>query len=892
MENERQAEEENEPPPTPCAGLPYRISSDMNLDGRYEESVLELTETELRNICGDTVRLRISLDEVEFVLCTEFVGNGLLQAQLRDGRQIPVIRYSKTLSERFEEVEDEINAILGRELTDDEKEEQRGPEAPAEGKLTYRCPNCGYPLKTQGDVCPKCVKVGSMMWRLVKYLKPYWKEATAGLVLALILTALALMPGLVVRSLIDGPLRLPEVQSEEDIAAARAGGPATLFADDKVRKLAAEQGIDPMVIEGTGQRAVVTKRDVDRYLDERTEFASPAVQKLAHEKLASPKVVKGTGENGAIIAEDVNTYAASTEALPASPATRRWAFHLGVDLHTVKGTGAGGQIRVDDVKEASKPVRYRFVAYLVGILLAVFMVRALLSVVRIYLMGSLGAKLIHDIRSHLYRALQRLSLSFYEREHTGRIMSRVTSDTSVLNTFVVSGFPNMLIYILTILGIGTVMIAFHWKLALLTLLATPLMTLATVLFAGKLRVTYRRIRYKNASVYKVVSEAISGISVVRAFGQEDREIHTFENESNQYREAVVDYVKLISFFSPAMVFLTAMGMLVIYSYGGYLVIRGDIELGMLVMFTTYMVQFYAPVQALTQLTDMFQSTAVSAERVFSILDSPSEVADSDTSVFLPEVKGNVVFENVEFCYEKGERVLRDISLDVKAGEIIGLVGATGSGKSTVVKLLARFYDPTRGRILLDGHDLREIRLRVLRRDIGMVLQETFLFTGTLRENISYGRPDATNDEIIEAARAANAHHFIMDLPDAYDTYVGERGVGLSGGERQRIAIARAILKDPAILILDEATSAVDTATEAMIQEALDRLMEGRTTFAIAHRLSTLKNASRLVVMDGGRVVEMGTHEELLSQKDGIYRNLVEIQDLLSDAPAARKQSVA
>jgi ATP-binding cassette subfamily B protein len=305
-----------------------------------------------------------------------------------------------------------------------------------------------------------------------------------------------------------------------------------------------------------------------------------------------------------------------------------------------------------------------------------------------------------------------------------------------------------------------------------------------------------------------------------------------------------------------------------------------------------MVQFYGPVQALTQLTNMFQSTAVSAERVFGILDTPSEVADSADAFTLEQVCGEVKFERVEFSYEKGERVLRNINIDVSPGEIIGLVGQTGSGKSTVVKLLARFYDPTRGRILLDAHDLREIRLADLRTHMGMVLQDTFLFTGSLRDNISYGVPGATNEEVIEAARAANAHDFIMDLPDAYDTYTGERGVGLSGGEKQRIAIARAILKDPAILILDEATSAVDTATEAMIQEALDNLMRGRTTFAIAHRLSTLKNADRLVVLQEGEIAEMGTHEELLSRPKGIYRDLVEIQDLLSGAPELQQKATA
>jgi ATP-binding cassette subfamily B protein len=297
-----------------------------------------------------------------------------------------------------------------------------------------------------------------------------------------------------------------------------------------------------------------------------------------------------------------------------------------------------------------------------------------------------------------------------------------------------------------------------------------------------------------------------------------------------------------------------------------------------------MVQFYAPVQALAQLTDVFQSTAVSAERVFGIMDTPREVADAENAQPLERARGHVVFENVDFSYEKGERVLRDFSLEVQPGEIIGLVGQTGSGKSTVVKLLARFYDPDRGRIILDGKELRRIRLRDLRAQMGMVLQETFLFTGSLRENIAYGRPEATSEEIIEAARAANAHEFIMEMPDAYDTYVGERGVGLSGGERQRIAIARAILKNPRILILDEATASVDTETEEKIQQALRRLIAGRTTFAIAHRLSTLKYANRLLVLDHGELVESGTHEELV-ELGGTYASLCEKQSKLSSLTA-------
>ena len=571
---------------------------------------------------------------------------------------------------------------------------------------------------------------------------------------------------------------------------------------------------------------------------------------------------------------------------------RQRAFLLGLDLRDIDGSGPGGEITDSDVKSASRPARYRALTLLVAALVVFFVLRAVLTLIRMRVTGWLAVRLMFDVRSRLYRALQRLSLSFYDREHTGRIMSRVTNDTSVLNRFVVSGFQSMIIYALQIVGICALMLGTHWKLAVLALVPTPLMMLGTYLFARKVRPIYSRIYRRSASLYKVISDAISGVRVVKAFGQEDREIDTFEDKSLDYADAAMQSVKLRSVFSPVMLFLTALGTIVIYAYGGYLVVSGVFTVGSLVMFSTLMVQFYAPVNALTQLTDVFQSAAVASERVFSILDTPSEVADATESAPMPELKGHFAFEKVDFAYEKGDKILRRIDLEIQPGEIIGLVGETGSGKSTLVKLVSRFYDPTRGRILLDGVDLREIRLRDLRQNIGMVLQETFLFSGTIRDNIAYGRPGATNEEVVQAARAANAHPFIMNMPDVYDTHVGERGLSLSGGERQRLAIARAILMDPDVLILDEATSAVDTATEAMIQEALDRLMHGRTVFAIAHRLSTLKNANRLVVMDNGAIAEMGTHEELLRRENGIYRNLVEIQNMFSGAGASDESADA
>jgi ATP-binding cassette, subfamily B, bacterial len=768
----------------------YRELSDIDLNGNYRVAVLEMDDDEIRSRTPDGLQARVQRADVEYVVCRVYVGNGQLEAQLRTGRRIPLIRFTKTLSDRFQAAAETVNQRLGRRPTHDAREKEGLADGPADKKFSYRCPNCDYPLLHQGDVCPKCVNMRSVLLRLARYVVPYWKEAVLGLLLALLLAAIQMMPGVLLQRLIDGPLRVPPTSS-----------PA----------------------------------DADR----------PAEQRLA---LSEPVA------------------AADRHALgPARP----------------RSGGERDRPTSAEIPDATRADRLVRVALLVAALLLAFVLRSVTIWARTNIMGRLGAKLMHDIRAHLYRALQRLSLSFYDSEHSGRIMSRVNEDTNVLRNFVAQGFQQLIVHVLTILVLCAVMFWFHWRLALLTLLPMPLMVVGTYIFAQKARNVYRRIRRKSANLLKAVQESVAGVYVVKSFAQEEREIDSFGVDNRAHRDTTMESVKLLSLFQPSIVFLAGVGMLSIYSYGSYLVIGGELSVGVLVMFNAFLAQFFAPIQQLSQLTDTFQRAAVSGERVFSVIDTPTEVADAAHARSLGRVAGRVQFQNVDFSYQRGEPVLRNIDMDVQSGEIIGLVGQTGSGKSTIVKLLARFYDPVGGRIMVDGHDLRELKTGDLRRNIGMVLQETFLFTGTLRENIAYGNPEADLDRIIEAARAANAHEFIMDLPDAYDTAVGERGVGLSGGEKQRIAIARAILKDPAILILDEATSSVDTATEAMIQEALNRLMKGRTTFAIAHRLSTLQNADRLIVLQKGRIIETGTHGELLRKETGLYRTLVEIQDLLS-----------
>jgi len=537
-----------------------------------------------------------------------------------------------------------------------------------------------------------------------------------------------------------------------------------------------------------------------------------------------------------------------------------------------------------DVPLAVRQVRLVVIA---GILVGLLAMRMLTAHFRIKVMGTLGVRVVADLRTRLYRALQRLSLSYYDREHTGRIMSRVLTDTRMVQRFVTQGLQQVVVHSLMIVGISVTLFVMHWRLAALALLPIPVVVLIGRVFSRRFHFIFRSVRRKFATLSATVAETISGMRVVKSFAQEERELDGFERKLRECTDAHLAAVRAKAKFSPTVTFMMGVGTIVVWYVGGGQVLGQKLTLGTLILFISYMQQFYNPVQQLINLTEAFQECATASERVFSIMGMPSEVADHDRAVALSDVKGHIRLENVTFAYDEGEPVLKKINLEVKPGEMIGLVGQTGSGKSTLVSLICRFYDPIKGRILLDGADLRDIRLKALRENIGMVLQDSFLFAGTIKENIAYGRPDATEEEIIRAAKAANAHDFIMNLPDGYDSEVGERGVMLSGGEKQRVSIARAILKDPAILILDEATSAVDTATEATIQEALDRLVRGRTTVAIAHRLSTLRNADRLVVLENGEIIEEGTHEELMRRPDGVYANLVKIQtDFATEALAA------
>jgi len=505
-------------------------------------------------------------------------------------------------------------------------------------------------------------------------------------------------------------------------------------------------------------------------------------------------------------------------------------------------------------------------------LVGVYALTRLLNFGEQYLRHVLGERFILDFRVLLYDYLQRLSISFFEDQQTGEIMSRITNDVNALEDFVTHSVGFLIVDLLRLVGTAIILLVLDWQLALLTLLPVPVLAVAMRLFNTRVRPIYRQIRDRLGDINAELQDNISGIRVIQAFGQERHELDRFTQRSTRYYEERVKGIRYWATFFPAMRFVASMGMAIVLGFGAYRVFSGALTLGGLVAFISYVASFYEPIHRLVQTDNIVQQAIAAGERVFELLDTAPEIEDAPDAAELPAIQGAVVFEGVSFRYGTGEEVLRDVSFQMRPGQVVALVGPSGAGKTSIANLIPRFYDPVSGRVTVEGHDVREVKLASLRRQVAVVLQDTFLFNGTVRDNVIYGKPDASEDEMIAAAKAAYAHEFIENLPQGYETEIGERGVKLSGGQKQRLALARAILTDPRILILDEATSSVDAEAEYLIQQALKKVLEGRTALVIAHRLSTIRHADKIIALEDGRIVEVGDHRELLA-RGGLYSQM-------------------
>ena len=511
------------------------------------------------------------------------------------------------------------------------------------------------------------------------------------------------------------------------------------------------------------------------------------------------------------------------------------------------------------------------------IYMALFFANWIGSYGQTYFISWAGQNLVYRIRQDLYQHLHSMSFSFFDRLEVGRVMSRLTSDVNALNELVSSGILNVFNDTFILVGTIVILLRLNWRLALVTFAIMPLLVLLATKFRWRLHRAYHEVRRKAASVNANLQESISGIRVTQSFSREGENAQRFDATNADNMQANMSAAQLNAAFGPLVEVVATVGICAVIWYGGVQIRLGAMTVGAVFAFLRYVQRFFMPIRDLSQVYNIWQAATVSIDRIFELLDAPPGVQDAANAAVMPRIEGHISFAKVSFAYNQDQPVLHGIDLEVPPGQTLALVGHTGAGKSTIINLLSRFYDVTDGAVTIDGVDIRCVTQKSLRSQLGVVLQDTFLFDGTVRDNIRYGKPEATDGEVEAAARAVNAHDFIMRLPEGYDTQVEERGGRLSVGQRQLVSFARAILCDPRIIILDEATSSVDAYTELLIQEALEVLLRGRTSIVIAHRLSTVRRADSIVALANGRIVERGTHDELLERQDGVYRHLYEMQ---------------
>ncbi len=534
------------------------------------------------------------------------------------------------------------------------------------------------------------------------------------------------------------------------------------------------------------------------------------------------------------------------------------------------------------IDEGIRSRKATLLVFLVVIMVVVYVLKGVSTRARIRLNNTFEQKVIFDIRSHVYQAIQRLSVSYFENRSTGEIMSRINNDIENLERILIDGTEHLVIAALTLFGITVVLFSIHWKLACVAILPIPILVVCAILFTSRVHKAYKGLRQRLGDLNGYLQDALSGIRETMIFNRQDYEVARFEEKSRACCEGSLKVAYLWANYSPGMAFLASMGTVLILGFGSFEVSRGRMTIGELVAFLSYAALFYAPINQIHSVNHMLQHAIAAGERVFELVDTRPEVADPEAPILIPQkLKGFVRFHHVSFHYRTRtnggqKQVLKQIDFECAPGETVALVGATGSGKSTIVSLLMRLYDVQEGVITIDGYDIRKMRLGALREQIGLVRQEPFLFNETVRENIAYSDPGAGDGKVIAAAAAACADDFIRQLPDGYQTWIGERGVKLSIGQKQRLAIARAFLKDPPIIIFDEGTSSVDAETEGGIQEAMKNLFSHRTALIIAHRLSSLRGADRILVVADGVIVESGSHNLLLRQ-NGVYAALIEAQ---------------